>query len=443
MFKKSFFQFNPQLRRYLFSVRMIFFWFFGVVVIIQAILNYLWLVFPLNFLISLGLLFFYLILFFLVLRNTITAEKAAIERSQIQAIILSIENPVVSYTQDFEIILVNLPFEHLVGLKKEQLVGKIITPELVNDSQYGFLTKLFFPTLAPLILERSSGGFPQKIKLQFNEPKELILEITTTKVIDENGNNFGFLKIINDLTHQETIKKIQSDFISITAHQLRTPVTSLNWFLESLLKKEFGNLNENQEKIITDGLKSVGEIQNTVELLLNISQLEEGKFGFQFKETNLEVIIEEVLTKYEQTAKINNIRLSFYRPSVKIPSIKADIQRIKTVIEILVDNAIRYNYPKGEVRVFLRQLPDVPFVEISVEDTGIGITAEEMPRLFTKFFRSQEVVKKAISGIGLGLYLAKNIVKRHGGDIWAKSDIGRGSLFAFTLPTDPSYLPPQ
>ena len=117
--------------------------------------------------------------------------------------------------------------------------------------------------------------------------------------------------------------------------------------------------------------------------------------------------------------------------------------RIKLVLEILVDNAIKYNVKNGEVRIRLRRLEDKPFLAVSVEDTGIGIAPKEMSKVFTKFFRSPRVVKKETTGTGLGLYLAKNIIQRHGGKIWVKSELNRGSTFTFTLPLDPSYIPPQ
>jgi signal transduction histidine kinase len=117
--------------------------------------------------------------------------------------------------------------------------------------------------------------------------------------------------------------------------------------------------------------------------------------------------------------------------------------RVKLVLEILVDNAIKYNVKNGEVRVKIASISNKPFVGISVEDTGMGIDSEDISKLFTKFFRAEKAMKERTSGIGLGLYLAKNIIERHGGKIWIQSEIGRGSVFTFTLPLDPAYIPPQ
>jgi len=113
------------------------------------------------------------------------------------------------------------------------------------------------------------------------------------------------------------------------------------------------------------------------------------------------------------------------------------------VLEILVDNALKYNVKNGEVRIRIDPMEGKPFILISVEDTGIGISREDLSRLFTKFFRSKAALKGQTSGIGLGLYLAKNIIDGHGGKIWVKSALGRGTIFTFSLPMDPDYIPSQ
>jgi signal transduction histidine kinase len=372
-----------------------------------------------------------------------TSSRLDLERNQINAMIRSIEDPAISYSNDFEIILVNPAMERFSSLSRKELIGKVIKPELSNDARYGFFTKLIFPSLAPTVLERSTDIYPQKIKVKFDEPKELTLEIVTTKVIDEKGNVFGFLKVIHDLTKEEVLQKTQKDFITVAAHQLRTPLSGLSWVFELLAKKEIGPLTLEQEQAVAQGKNAITESLKTVEDLLSAAQIEEGKFGFQFTVTDLSQIIEDVFTKFEPLAQKDNLKLIFYRPNFKLEPFVMDPMRVKLVLEILVDNAIKYNVKNGEVRVKIAPLPNKPFVSISVEDTGMGISQEDMSKLFTKFFRAKKAMEEEASGIGLGLYLAKNIIEHHGGKIWAQSVAGRGSTFTFTLPLDPAYIPPQ
>ena len=437
-------KFFSKIKKHFFSTQFLPFLFLGLLIFIQIAFN--WLLLPSKLLIT--ILSSFLIIFWLgaavfAINLIDTSSRLNLERNQINAMIRSIEDPAISYSNDFEIILVNPAMERFTGLSRKELIGKIIKPELSNDARYGFFTKLIFPSLAPTVLERFVDIYPQKIKVKFDEPKELTLEIVTTKVIDEQGNVFGFLKVIHDLTKEETLQKTQKDFITVAAHQLRTPLSGLSWVFELLAKKEIGPLTLEQEQIIDQGKKAVAESLKTVEDLLSAAQIEEGKFGFQFIVADLSKIIEDVFTKFEPSAQKNNVKLIFYRPNFKLEPFVMDPMRVKLVLEILVDNAIKYNVKNGEVRVKIASISNKPFVGISVEDTGMGIDSEDISKLFTKFFRAEKIMKEQTSGIGLGLYLAKNIIERHGGKILVQSVAGRGSTFIFTLPLDPAYIPPQ
>jgi len=435
--------FFGKLKKHLFSSSFLPFLFLGLLLIVNSVFCYLFEVdLPLKLISFLGLVL-WLITSILAINLIDISSRLQLERTQINAMIRSIDDPAIAYSQNFEVILANPALEKLTNLKKEELIGKIITPEMANNQKFSLLVKIIFPSLAPAVLEQQLDTYPQKVKVKFFEPQELTLEIVTTKVIDEKGKVYGFLKVIHNLTREENLRKIQSDFITIAAHQLRTPLSGLNWILDVLSQNETGPLNETQKDLLEKAKAALSESIETVEDLLNAAQIEEGKFGFEFSLNDLEKIIETTLVKFEPIAEKNNIKLIFYRLKPPLNPIVIDPLRIKLVMEILIDNAIKYNVLNGEVRIKLEILKDRPFVMVSVEDTGIGISEEEKEKVFTKFFRSQKVVKKETLGTGLGLYLAKNIIERHGGKIWFKSEENRGTTFYFTLPLDPSFIPPQ
>ena len=435
--------FFEKLKKHLFSSSFLPFLFLGLLLIVNSVFCYLFEVdLPLKLISFLGLVL-WLITSILAINLIDISSRLQLERTQINAMIRSIDDPAIAYSQNFEVILANPALEKLTNLKKEELIGKIITPEMANNQKFSLLVKIIFPSLAPAVLEQQLDTYPQKVKVKFFEPQELTLEIVTTKVIDEKGKVYGFLKVIHNLTREENLRKIQSDFITIAAHQLRTPLSGLNWILDVLSQNETGPLNETQKDLLEKAKAALSESIETVEDLLNAAQIEEGKFGFEFSLNDLEKIIETTLAKFKPIAEKNNIKLIFYRLKPPLNPIVIDPLRIKLVMEILIDNAIKYNVLNGEVRIKLEVLKDRPFVMVSVEDTGIGISEEEKEKVFTKFFRSQKVVKKETLGTGLGLYLAKNIIERHGGKIWFKSEENRGTTFYFTLPLDPSFIPPQ
>ena len=435
--------FFQKLNKHFSSPQLSPFWFFGGLVIAQIVFNSLWIIWPLNWFINIALIIFYLSMTVVFVGAVDKLSRLDLERNQINAMVGSINDPAISYTGNFEIILVNKAMEKFIGISKKELIGKNITPELSNDDRYGLLSKIIFPSLAPVVLEKSINTYPEKIKVKFYKPKELIVEIITTKVMDDKGKTYGFLRIIHDLTKEEMLRKTQSDFITIVAHQLRTPLSGLSWILEMIANKESGPLTLEQEKLIDDGRKAMKESLKTVEDLLNAAQIEEGRFGFQFSTNNIEKIIENVLIKFEPVSKINDVKLIFQRPEFQLEPFVMDPLRVKLVLEILVDNALKYNVKNGEVRIKIDTMEGKPFILISVEDTGVGISREDLSRLFTKFFRSKAALKGQTSGIGLGLYLAKNIIDGHGGKIWVKSALGRGSIFTFSLPIDSDYIPSQ
>lgn len=290
--------FFAKLKKHFFSAALLPLLFFGVFVALQIVFNAIWIASPLNWFLNAAFAVFYVTILVVMIEAVDRASRLDLERNQINAMIGSINDPAISYTENFEIILVNRSMEKFLGVPKNELVGKHITPELSADPRYGLLAQLIFPSLAPVVLEKSVNVYPEKIKVKFYQPKELVLEIITTKVMDEQGKTYGFLRIIHDLTQAEMLKKTQSDFITIVAHQLRTPLSGLSWILEMLAGKELGTLNAEQEKMVTDAKMAMQESLKTVEDLLNAAQIEEGRFGFQFATADLEKIIENVLIKF-------------------------------------------------------------------------------------------------------------------------------------------------
>jgi len=109
----------------------------------------------------------------------------------------------------------------------------------------------------------------------------------------------------------------------------------------------------------------------------------------------------------------------------------------------ILDNTIKYNIKNGQVTVNVERMKDKPFVKVTIKDTGVGIPGDQIQNLFKKFFRADNAIKFQTEGTGLGLFIARNIIRRHGGDIWAESELNRGTTIYFTLPTDPSLIPPE
>lgn len=414
------------------------FWIFLPFLIILLVINVLYLPKFLA-LISAGV---FLVLTIIILMNNLRLARSnmevKIERNEMSSIILNLSEGIIAYDSDFKILIFNRAAEQIFDFKADEIIGQYLTPDKSREARFKFLAQVFFPSLAPMVVRRSeSGVFPQIADISFEEP-EMELRITTDKIVDPRGQLLGFVKLIHDRTREIELLKNKTEFITVASHQLRTPLTGINWAIESLSKEE---LNENQKELVRMASETTAKLSKTVNDLLDVSKIEEGKFGYKFEETNMVVFMEDVIKEADILAKKAGIKISFKKPSEPEVIVSIDSLKLKMVFLNLIDNAIRYNVANGEVIIGLEPMENKPYIKISIKDTGLGIPTDQMSKLFTKFFRAENVVRSQTDGSGLGLYIVKNIIKRHGGEISVESEINRGSTFYITLPTDPKLIP--
>ncbi len=354
-------------------------------------------------------------------------EKA----SELNAVIENIEDGIIIYDTDFKILALNGGGEKILGLGKRQFIGQKITPDFMGRPGFKLLTQILFPSLALSATQVSEENWPQVVEISTDEPA-LKLKTTLNRIINEAGEVTGFLKIISDETREKNILASKSEFVAVASHQLRTPLTGIKWTFESIVKDLAGDKPELKENL-DQGLKLTEEALKTVNDLLDVAKIEEGRFGYKFEKTDLAEFIQEIINQALPIAKEYNIAIQFHHPS-ETYFVAADRQKLGIAISNLIDNAIRYNAKNGEVAVLISKTENKPFLKISVRDAGIGIPEDEIGKLFTKFYRGSNAVQVAPNGSGLGLYIVKNIIENHGGKINVESAVGRGSTFYFTLP---------
>ncbi len=359
------------------------------------------------------------------------------EKQRVDNIITSMNDGALVYDQDFIVTLFNRAAGEIFSLSAQEIIGRKLTPESVRDPKLSVLAKVIFQSLAPRIIRRSAEGeYPQVVDISFDEP-QLELRVSTDRLLDENGNVAGFLKIIRDRTREVELVRAKSDFITVAAHQLRTPLSAVSWALQSLVSEK---LEDGQKEIVNTGLAAANNLLKIVEDLLNVAKIEEGKFGYNFQKTDLVLFLRSIINQAMPVAKEYQVKL-FMEPAEQQITADIDPERLALVVINLLENGIKYNIPSGQVVVSAFLRPDEPFVQVDVRDTGIGMSQETLNKLFTKFFRGENVAVKETEGSGLGLFMAKNIVRRHGGQIWAESEINRGTTFHFTLPLDSRLIP--
>jgi len=196
---------------------------------------------------------------------------------------------------------------------------------------------------------------------------------------------------------------VKSEFVSVAAHQLRTPLTGIRWSFQALTDEEAGTLNREQKKVISDGLKATLGAINLVNDLLNVARIEGGRFGYVFRRQSLIPIIRMILPRFKKRMDQKAISFLVHIPQ-KLPLLNVDEERIEMVFDSVLDNSVKYTNPGGKVTLEAKE--SGKNIEITVSDTGIGIPETQKHRLFDKFFRASNAILFQTSGTGLGLYMA-------------------------------------
>jgi len=374
------------------------------------------------------------------LRLLETLQKLNFKENELQSLIESLREAIVVYDTNFRILQLNKVAEEVFQVNRQELIGKVIEPSLLNNPRYRTVVQLLYPSLASAVAQISEADdWPQVVNVSLEEPHREFRTILH-RILDIRGNHVGFLKLIRDITREKMILQSKNEFINTAAHQLRTPLTAINWSLETLAKNTESE-NQTIKDLVAEAQKLSERALKIVNDLLDASKIEEGKFGYTFEDIDLIQVIKKVIENTLPLAKQYEVRIYFDSQGINSLMLRADENRLGIALANLLDNAIRYNVKNGKVVITVQKLINKPFVKISVEDSGIGINDEDTQKLFQKFFRGANAAQVEPNGNGLGLYITKNIIKRHGGEIGVESVINRGSTFWFTLPTDPELIP--
>ena len=265
-----------------------------------------------------------------------------------------------------------------------------------------------------------------------------------TALHDESGALTGYAKVTRDLTarreeeerlrqhahHMAELEAAKSNFLNLASHELRGPLTVVRGYLSMFAEGTLGELSETGRDVLPVLGQKVEEMAHLIEQMLDVARLEEGRLRLNLLDTDL---VEAVRHEVEacRLAPRSKLRIELETPEEPI-SARVDRGRFRTILTNLLSNAFKYSPDGGTVTVSLALRGDD--VAIQVADQGVGIAAEDMPRLFTRFGRIMTPATSAIPGVGLGLYLSRELAHMHGGEITVTSEPGRGSEFTVTLP---------
>lgn len=239
------------------------------------------------------------------------------------------------------------------------------------------------------------------------------------------------LQVANERLKQ--LDEAKTEFLSITSHQLRTPLSAIKGYLSMLQEGDFGKMTKKQTDIVGILLRNSERLIRLINIFLNISRIESGRLKINKSLNDINRLLDDIIKSLAIEAGTKHIKVEFKESDV--PLFQYDNDKIADVLINLIDNAIKYTPIGGWVRVSVKNMDK--YILVKVQDNGKGIGYEELDQLFQKFKRGKDINRVDTSGVGLGLYIAKKIIEGHGGNIWAESEgENKGTAFKFTLPLE-------
>lgn len=355
------------------------------------------------------------------------------ETNKISSIISNFTDPIIFIDSRGSINLFNPAAEEILGFN-DSTIGKKVSRHN-SFSMENFRAIIDAEYTIKIIKEKEDGKNEikeiEEITVDRKDQKR-VYKVKTASVCDSKELCYGYIKVFYDLTREKEIDRLKSEFISIAAHQLRTPLSAIKWAIKMVLDGDAGKLNPEQVEFLGKGYQSNERIIALVNDMLNVSRIEEGRFGYEFEEADFMPPFNEVLESLSSVIQRKNIKLKIEKPN-SIPQVKFDRDKIILVLQNLLENAVKYTPEHGRIEINIKKLKK--YLQISIKDNGVGIPEEDQEKLFSKFFRAKNVIRMQTDGSGLGLFIVKNIIEKHGGEIVCKSQEGKGTEFIFTLPT--------
>ena len=346
--------------------------------------------------------------------------RAVEERNKTLSIIANFADGLLVFNKDSSLSLINPTAESFFEVRATEVIGK----SLVKLVEFPL-----FKSMVDLLVRESKGLFRRELKVE----EALVLEISTVP-ITRGKKSLGTLVILHDITREKEIEKMKSEFVSLAAHQLRTPLSAIKWTLKMVLDGDIGKITEEQREYLEKSYISNERMIALINDLLNVSRIEEGRYLYKPDYVQFEDLVVSVIDNYQRELEAKKIKFKFEKPKEKIPKLKIDAEKMRLAVTNLLDNAIRYTSLKGEVVVSLKQIDNK--LQFSIKDSGIGIPKNQQKRVFGKFFRAANAMKKETEGSGLGLFIVKNIIEAHKGMVWFESEERKGTAFHFSLPLE-------
>lgn len=350
------------------------------------------------------------------------SQEAKKEKDKTLAIVNNFTDGLLFFDHYKSLILINPQGEKIFDVEAKDILNK--KPSEIKEVNQN-LEKL---------VDKVGDEVDKIFRKEINLGDNIFLEITSV-LVEREDEEIGTLVIIHDITREKRIERMKTEFVSLAAHQLRTPLAGIKWSLVTILEeKEESGLAPDISELIEKAFEANERMVSLVNDLLNVTRMEEGNYVYEPKKVNIKEIVDLALDEYKDLVESRGLKFSLEQPEENLPHIVADMEELSLVIKNFFDNALKYT-KEGEIKLKIEEVERNNKIKVIVSDTGVGIPENQKDKMFDKFFRAENVQLMDTEGSGLGLFISKNIVEAHGGKIGFESKENQGSSFFFTVPT--------
>jgi len=348
------------------------------------------------------------------LRDKISEAEG--ERAKISAILNNMVEGVIACDRTKRILIINPSAETIFGGRSKSILGKNILEATRN------------PTIDQMMDQAIDQKRIVTDEIELHYPEKRILRLNAVGISPvENSHSIFAILVVDDVTEVRKLESLRRDFVANVSHELKTPLTSIKGFIETLSAgaiddkvraKSFLKMMEEDSDRLT---RLIGD-------LLELSKIESKEILLKPEVIDLQKEIDQVLAGFKTILEEKKITTE----NKMNAQVFADRDKLKQILINLIENAIKFNKPQGRITFTLAASGE--YVKLEIADTGIGIPKDIIPRVFERFFRADQARSRDLGGTGLGLAIVKHLVETHGGQIWCESQFGKGSTFIITLP---------
>lgn len=342
-------------------------------------------------------------------------------KKETDAVIRSIAEGLVVVDGKGNVAMMNPAAEKLLDVSKKDKIGKPMLENLKKEQMVS-------------MARESESGEDREIEIFSKEDETRRIVRSSSAVIeDENGQTIGMVSVLSDITKQKELDGMKAKFVANVTHELRTPLVAVQKSISLLLSKSTGAFSATQEEFLSLADRNLKKLSRLIDDLLDLSKLEAGRMQISLENIAIDKVIEETATGLSVWANTKTIKIE-EKVQDGLPMVKIDVQRIGQVLNNLIGNAIKFTPQGGTITVEAVFGNNNKEIAVSVEDTGPGITKENLLKVFDRFYQAGERNLTDISGTGVGLSIVKEIIELHNGKVWAESGKAKGARFVFTLP---------